>query len=297
MSCYPVGPHKPPQDSMFPVCDQDTVACFEYNGRALDSTEIQAIGVSVNVLRQDLTAAECGRIRTHSGPILTRTIHGIPFHYTDTGEAGGGSSRSIHDYRTFYQNVCFEVALVTARSDLSAQGLKDDGLRPARPRTLGMLDAIMDQMLDSFAFVGPVKASAGWNMYTGSSCGEQFEVPDNVTVESVAPSSPSLFNAWGLSCVERFTDNGRQYAVAAKENLPKGEATNAWLESSGFPRLDEMHLIADGPSLKEYRDAEIAYILHGGSLFIVTATDSYDEPVLFDRDGIIQHLVTSFGVR
>ena len=267
MSFYPGGPVRPPEKSMFPICDEGTAACFEYNGHALDRTQIQAIGLSVNVLREDKTEADCSSIETDSRPIRSRTIHGTLFHYADAGDGGLGSSRSVSVYRTLHDGVCFEVALVTAQSDLSGQDMKDAGLRPANPGTLRRLTAAMNQMLESFAFVGPVKDGAGWSRFNGSDCGEEFEYPASAAVENVVPSSPFLFNAWGLSCLDRFTYGGRQYAVAAKENLLTRDAMDEWLGAAGFPRLSEMNVIADGPSYKEYRNPEIVYFVHGTSLF------------------------------
>jgi hypothetical protein len=297
MTSYPNGPVRPPQESMFPICDDGTVACFEYNGHALDRTEIQAIGVSVNVLRDVTTEAGCARIETDSKPIQAWTIHGIPYHYAATGEAGLGSSRSLRVYRTLHQGVCFEVALVTARSDLSAQDLKDEGRAPANPRTLRKLDTAMERMLDSFTFIGPVSDGAGWTRFTGSPCGETFDYPDSTTVDSESPSALPVFNAWQISCVDRFTYDQRQYVVAAKENLPNGDAVMAWLDSTGLPRLEDMQAIAKNSVLTEYRDPDIVYLIHGASFYLVTVTDGSNHPLPIGSDGVLKHLLSSFQVR
>jgi len=77
MTFYRGGPQRPPQRSMIPLCDDGTVACFEYNGHALDGTEIQALDVSVNVLRDELTASDCDGIDGNWQPIQRRTINGM----------------------------------------------------------------------------------------------------------------------------------------------------------------------------------------------------------------------------
>jgi hypothetical protein len=301
MTFYPGGAVRPPEKSMFPICDDETVTCFEYNGHALDETQIQAIGLSVNLLRDITTEADCGNMETDSKPIQIRILHGVRFYYGETGDAGLGSGRGVSAYRTFHKGSCFEVALVTAQSNVSAQDLKEEGLAPANPHTLRRLYTVMEKMLDSFAFSGPVEDGAGWSHYTGSRCGEEFAYPDNTSVENVAPTAPNLFNAWGLSCVERFRYRGRQYTVAAKENLPSREAMNAWLESSGFPRLDESSAQQTGDLLIDYHNPDIVYIVHGSSIFLITATDEaaerYGNPVGMDCDGVVAHLVRSFRVR
>lgn len=297
MTFYPGGPVRPPHKSMFPVCDEQTVACFEYNGHALDRTQIQAIGVSVNLLRDLATEADCARIETDSKPIQIRTIHGIRYHYAETGEGGLGSFRSLRVYRTLHQGACFEVALVTAQSNLSPQDLRDEGRRPADPRTLRTLDAAMDKMLGSFTFIGPVKDVAGWSRFTGYRCGETFDYPDSTTVDSESPSALPVFNAWQLSCVDRFTYDQRQYAVAVKENLPNEEAVLAWLDSTGLPRLDEMCLIAKNSTFAEYRNPDIVYWIHGSSLYLVTVTDGSSDPLPVAKDGVLEHLLSSLRVQ
>lgn len=113
MTMYPDRPVKAPERSMFPVCEW-TLACFQYNGDAFHNTNVQSMGVSVNVLREMKTEGECNQIDTGTRAVKIMTINGILFHYGDTDEAGLGSGRSVTQYRAFHQNVCFEVALVTA---------------------------------------------------------------------------------------------------------------------------------------------------------------------------------------
>jgi len=112
MNFYSGHPVRPPEISMFPICDGTTIACFQYNGDALKETTTQAVGISVNVLRDARSESECNSIDTGSSPIKTAKIHGAKFHFGDESEAGLGSSRSMTEYRTLYQHVCFEVAVL-----------------------------------------------------------------------------------------------------------------------------------------------------------------------------------------
>src|ERR1035438_10324990 len=78
---YPGHPVEPTQGAMFPICDH-TIACFQYNGHALDGTITDAIGISVNIVRGVKTETEC---IDSIGPDLdsskTIHIHGTLFHY------------------------------------------------------------------------------------------------------------------------------------------------------------------------------------------------------------------------
>jgi hypothetical protein len=301
MSFYPGGPVRPPEKSMFPICDEGTVACFEYDGHVFDRTQIQSMGVSVNLLRQYRTEADCDQIDTEA-PILTTTINGTVFHYAQTGDGGLGSFRIESVYRTLHAGMCFEVALVTAQSDLSAQDLKMQGRKLASRRTRRKLAAQLKRMLDSFAFVGPVSDNAGWSLYTVPECGETFAYPDSATVETVVPapsSSLAMLNTWDLACLQEFEYYGRRYAIAAKENLNGRDAIDAWLETSGLPQLDQMQVTAHGPGLTEYSSPDAVYFLHGTSLFLVALRDAFQnaKQVPLDRDGVVEHLVSSFRVR
>lgn len=295
MSFYPGGPEAPPEHSMIPVCDQDAVACFEYNGHALDHTIIQGLGVSINVLREMNTKADCYAIDAET--IKTAVVHGRIFHYVETSDAAAGSSEDVKDYRTFYRQVCFEVALHRAQSDVAPIQYAEYGIRPLNKRALRALESAMYRMLLSFVLVGPVKNGAGWSTFTECDCGETFEYPWNASVERVDTSSTHLFNAWGISCLERFMYGQSQYLVAAKEGLPDRDAVTAWLESTGFPPLNEMQWTAKDPSLMEYRGRDIVYFLHGSSFFVITETDGSAGPTLTGVDGVLDHLASSFRVQ
>jgi hypothetical protein len=297
MTFYPGGPRRPPQKSMIPLCDDGTVACFEYNGHALDGTQIQAMGVSVNVLREDRTAAECGRIDGNWQPMRRRTINGIVFHYAKTGDAAAGSSRSVVAYRSFYQHTCFEVALVTAQSDLSGQDMKDAGVKPADPKTVQNLSAVMNAMLGSFEFVGPVKHPTGWSRFVDPECGAAFEYPDGATVGNFTFPANFPSDAQSISCEQRFVFREREYVVAAKTNLRSNAAVDAWLQPAGFPSLKQMRVTARRPAFSEYRNAEYLYIYRSGTLYILSVTDEKLSPISSRGDAVLAHLLRSFRAR
>jgi hypothetical protein len=294
MTFYPGGPQRPPEKSMFPICDDDTVACFEYNGHDFDRTQIQAMGVSVNVLREDRTVPECDRIETDSGPILTKKINGVSFRYAEAGDGGLGSFRNVLAYRTFHQHVCFEVALVTAQSNLTAQDMKDAGLTPANPRTLKRLDTVMNEMMESFAFAGPVKDGARWSLFEDRGCGAEFGYPAGMTVSNSTFPANFPSDSQGISCEQRFLFRGREYIVAAKTNLQDGVALDAWLQSAGFPGLKQMKLTVRGQAFTEYRNAEYTYIYRPDNLYILSVTDEKLSPLPSRGDAVFAHLLKSF---
>jgi hypothetical protein len=101
--------------SYIPVCATSTVACFEYNGSEYEATTFEAAGISVNVLRHKRTEQDCNHIDTGSYPINTTTINGVHFRYGKVGGAALGHSEGGTAYRTFHDNVCFEIAIGITR--------------------------------------------------------------------------------------------------------------------------------------------------------------------------------------
>src|SRR5580658_2416360 len=137
--------------SMIPVCDETTVACFLYNGHH-EGTNLQAAGVSVNVLRDRKTEQDCNNIDTGQHPKKTETINGINFHYGETGEVAAGNDGGGPVYRAFYQNVCFEVAVVTAWTNISAYDSGEIKAFDSKD-----LDKLLLSVVHTFRFVGAVK--------------------------------------------------------------------------------------------------------------------------------------------
>ncbi len=290
---YPGHPLRPPEASMFPICDY-TVACFQSEDGAFKKTPLQAAGVSVNILRDKKTEVECNEIDTGAGPIKTVVIHGILFHYGDTGEAGGSSSRSMTAYRAFHEYVCFEVALVTAWSDLGPEDMKDDGLKPVGRWAMHKISREMDKMLSSFAFTGPVRDGANWNVFSDEGCGGVFEYPAKVQVQKKIEYSNAAFDSDDIACEQAFIYQGREYQVAAKLNLKDEDALNAWLSHSGYPSLDKMRVAAKGAGFTEFRDATYVYLFDRRTVFIFAVSDGNHQPVPFEGDRVFEHLLESF---
>jgi hypothetical protein len=98
------------QHSMIPICERETVACFEYSGGAYKGTRLQAAGVAVNVLRAARTEQQCAAIDTGSYPVRKTRIGGLRFYFGETGGAAGGTAIGGPVYRTFHEGTCFELA-------------------------------------------------------------------------------------------------------------------------------------------------------------------------------------------
>jgi hypothetical protein len=163
MTFYPGSP-PPPEHSMIPVCDETAVACFEYNGHALDHTVVVALGVSINVLLDNETEEECEQL--DDGPGKMVVLHGRAFYFYETGDAVTGSSENVDDYQTFYDHACFQVALHTVYADVGPLQYPEYGIKPLNASALHEVRSVMDRMARSIVFVGPVKkerAPAGKN--------------------------------------------------------------------------------------------------------------------------------------
>jgi len=298
MTFYPGHPDEPPEGAMFPICDDTTVACFQYNGNALEGTPAHAAGVSVNVLREFKTATECGSSIDQSlNSTRTTRIHGMLFHYGDTGEAGLGSGRSITEYVAFHQHVCFEVALVTAGRNVAAQEMKDEGLHPVSRRAWRTLRNDMETMLHSFAFVGPVKDGPDWSVLRDWGCGSIFEYPSTTVLHRVREYTNAVFYSNRIACEQSFAYQGREYNVAAKMNLIDANALDEWLTSSGYPGLEQMKIVAKDDEYTEYSDGTYTLFFLGGKVFIFTVSDESHHPIPSQGDLVFAHLICSFRVR
>lgn len=297
MTFYPGHPVMPPQKAMFPICDDTTVACFQYNGNALDGTPTHAVGVSVNVLRDLNSETDCNTIDTGSGPIRTIRIHGTTFHYGETGEAGLGSGRSMTVYRTLHRHVCFEVALVTAGRNLGPQDVKDEGLHTVSRLAWRRISNYMDRMLYSFTFVGPVKDGPDWSVYSDWGCGGTFEYPSSSKLQKVVEYSNEAYDSSRITCEQAFTYKGREYTAAVKVNLRDDDALDEWLSSSGYPGLEQIKVVAKGDAFTEYRDQTYTYVRLQNDLFIFTVTGASHKPIPSEGDRVFAHFVGSFRVR
>jgi hypothetical protein len=298
MSFYPGHPVEAPEFSMFPICDDTTVACFQYNGDAIKQTKVQAAGVSVNVLRGRKSEQECNNIDIGSGPpVKTIALHGTLFRYGNTGEGGLGSGRAMTEYRTFYQHVCFEVALVVAESNMGPEDEKDEGYHPVNPRAWRRIMSDMDRMLRSFILVGPVKDGPDWNVYYDQGCGGVYEYPSSSTMQKLVEYSEATGDTSRITCVQSFTYKDREYSVAVKVNLNSESAVNQWLSSAGYPTLDRMEIVNKDDQSMEYGDQTHAYIHFRNELFILEVSATDQRPISSQEDPVLTHLLQSFHVK
>lgn len=292
MTFYPGSPASPPQRSMIPICDRSTVACFQYNGRKLNHTVIQAMGISVNVLRDKKTEGACKNIRYHF--TKSTTIHGRPFEYADTGSVASGSSAGGTIYRTYYQHVCFEIAVSTAQSDIPPAQYAESGIKPLNQPALREIHKEMDKMLRSFTFVGPVHDGAAWNVYNDWGCGGLFEYPAASTVKNLVPYTMAALHSHGATCEQEFTSDGHTYTVAAKVNLNGTRGLNNWLISQGFPGLARVNTVTRAEGFTKYTAPTFTCFFAHDELYILTLSDENHNPIPTNGDKVFAHLVDTF---
>jgi hypothetical protein len=292
MTFYPGQPVLTPQHSMIPICDDTTVACFEYNGDAFNHTSIQALGVAIDVLRDRKTRAACDDIE--GWPMSSIEIHRRKFHYSQTGNAAAGSSENVDDYRTFYRRVCFEIDLATAQSDIGSAQYEEYGMLPIDRNALFRVQGEMHRMLQSLNFAGKVQDGWRWSVYHDSGCGGSFEYPSHASVREVVPFTVDGYESHGVTCEQAFDHDGRTYTVAVKTNLRDSEAANRWLVSSGMPGLDRVTVIRSGDRFTEYSNGTYTYLFVDSELFIFTVSQNGDKTIPSGHDKVLAHLLASF---
>jgi hypothetical protein len=297
MTFFPGHPVEAPELSMFPICDDTTVACFQYHGDAFNGTTLQAAGVSVNVPRDLKSETECNTIDTGSSQIKTVKIHGALFHYGDTGEGGLGSSRGITAYRTFYQHVCFEAAVVIAVTDTAPGHEEEEGYKPVNQQAWRRLSNDMDRMLHSLTFIGPVRDGPDWDVYSDWGCGATFEYPSTSALQKVVEYSNEAYDSSRITCEQSFAYKDRDYTVMVKVNLRRDDAVDEWLSSSGYPRLEQMEVLAKYDGFTEYGDQIHTYIRFQNDLFIFTVSGASRQPIRPEGDRVFAHLMKSFRVK
>ncbi len=279
-----------PQHSMIPVCDDTAVACFEYNGHAFDHTMIQSLGLAVMVLRDRRTEAECGEI--YGRPVTQVEIHGRRFDFAGTGDAAAGSSEGVFRYRTFYQHVCFEVALATTQSDVLPAQYDEYGFHPFDANALRAAQDDMKRMLESFVFTGPVHDGASWKLYRDMNCGDQYEVPASASVHEVIAYIAAVLMTPAITCEQSFAYRGRIYSIAAKVNFSSEKQLNDWLISYGYPGLDQA--TKRGAGNFEYRAATLSYFVLRRQLYLFTVSSGNGKTQPMTDDRIYMHLMDSF---
>ncbi len=274
--------------SYIPICDQTTVACFEYNGNEYEGTIMEAAGLSVNVLRDLRTEQDCNHIDTHSSPIKTEIINGINFHYGDTGSAGLGHGEGGPSYRVFYQNVCFEIAVGIAVTTARAG---EPGIKKFDQRKL---DKVLNEMVHTIRFIGDVVDGPAWKVYSDGGCGGSFEYPDGHTVARTIEYSQAGFYSNDLTCSQYFSSDGRDYTVAVKVEIKDMDQLNTWLKSSGLPDLSKAQVLSKSMSRTEYHAEPYYYVFGQNRVFILSVSDSEHHAITPNGDRVFSHLVRSF---
>jgi hypothetical protein len=276
--------------SMIPACDETTVACFLYNGN-YEGTKLQAAGVSVNVLRGTKTEQDCNKIDTGQYPIKTETINGIRFHYGETDEVAAGNAGGGPVYRAFYQNVCFEVAAITAWNTMVSDEPDDNKAFDSKD-----LDKLLLRVVHTFRFVGVVTDGSGWKVDEDGECGGIFEYPEDETVRTTTEYSNASYYSHDISCSRYFTHNGLVYTIAAKVNLKENQL-EPWLESSGYPGLKNARTLAKGKYFTEYSAGAYYYFYGQGVVYILSVSDANHNVIVTHDDQVFSHLLDSFKAK
>jgi len=279
------------QRSMIPVCADTAVACFEYNGHAFDRTVIESLGLSINILRDERTEADCADMDDIEHPSKSVVIHGTRFHFAETGSAATGHSEGGPVYHAFHQHVCFEIALGTARTDIGPVQYEEAGIHPIDEKAMRMEQGEMNRMLQSFTFVGRVRDGGAWNRYDNPDCGGSFEYPSDTEIEQVTPYTPQP-RVYSPACSVSFVERGRVYTIAEKENLRNQGEINDWLSTSAFPDL--AHAKKIGNKVLEYRSSDLAYFVVNGKLFLFAVSNAAPQSPRVRGDAVFAHLLKTF---
>ena len=272
--------------SYIPICDDTTVACFEYNGNEGEGTNLESAGLSVNVLRDLRTKQDCETIDSVSPPAKTETINGTNFHYAETGSVGLGNSEGGPAYRALHQRVCFEVSVGIAESSA------DDG-EPGSPKHFDStrLEKELIEMVHTFRFTGDVVDGAAWKLYNDGECGGSYEYPDSDTVIVEAAYTNAAYNSNDISCSQHFSDHGRNYTVATKVNLQSENEFEEWLRLSGYPGLPGAQVVMDSKSWTEYYAEPYYYVFGEGRGVILSVSDSKHVVIPPQGDRVFAHLL------
>jgi hypothetical protein len=276
-----------------PICLDTTVACFGYTGTEYEGTNFEAAGIAVNVLRDARTEQECDKPDSVRRPIPAKseTVHGIRFHYGDSGEGGLSHFAGGPAYRIFYQNVCFEIAARIA--DVSLGAFDPGTIKSLDPAKLNRL---LEQMVHTFQFVGPVKDGPDWKVSYDSGCGGVFEYPAEDTVRVVAEYSNGRENSDQVTCARAFTHQERDYTVAVKERAGYHAQIDAWLKSSGYPGIEHVRAVDNSQLFTDYDAGPYHYLYRQGEIFIFSVSDTAHHVISPGGDRVYRHWLASFKV-
>ena len=275
--------------SMIPVCDETTVACFVYNGSDYAGTNLQAAGLSVNVLRDARLEKDCKKADTSWHPAGPAEINGIHFTSGTIGDAGLGSSEGGTTYRTFHEGVCFEIALGIAASSMGSYDpgtIKQfDGRR---------LETELSQMVHTFKFVGPVKDGPAWSVYHNNMVGGAFEYPEGATVSQPVEYSTQNFYSDEVSDAVSFFDRGLNYTITTKVNLKDESAMERWLKLTGYPPISEARIRSRSRYYTKYEAGFYYYVVGQNTLYILSVSDGKKLPVDPKTAPVFCHFLDSF---
>ncbi|MGA2459765.1 MAG: hypothetical protein ABSF85_19540 [Terriglobales bacterium] len=286
---YPVKPDlKEAQLSYIPICESESVACFEYVGNGDSETNFEAAGLSVNILREARTEEECNKIDTGQYPIKKAIINGVPFRFGETGGAATGHAIGGPAYRSFHERVCFELALLIA---VTSSGYDTDAVKQFDS---SKLEEELDKMLHTFRFVGPVIDGPGWKVYQDDGCGGVFEHPETAEVVTAIEYSNKRSASDETTCEVYFVDHSLKYTVAAKVNLYNPGQLDRWLRAAGYPDLSHAAVAVHSRYLTEYKAASYYYIYGENTLFILSVSDAQRKVVSPDNNPVFRHLLSSF---
>jgi hypothetical protein len=278
-----------------PVCSDTAVACFGYIGREYKGTNFEGAGLAVNVLRDAKSEQECNTLGSAEYPkpaTRLETIHGIRFHYGEIGEGGLSHYEGGPAYRVFHQNICFEIATETAYVSLA--GVDPGTVKAFNPAKLTKL---LDEMVHTFQFVGPVKDGSDWNVSRDSGCGGTFEYPAGEAVRVLDEYSNGRENLDQITCSRAFTHQGRDYTLAVKVNLREEYLLDRWLLSSGYPGLENAKVVSKSQQYTDYIAGRYYYVYRPGEVYIFSVSDSAHRVLSPEGDPVFRHWFGSFKVR
>jgi hypothetical protein len=268
-----------------PICFESTVTCLGYSGTEYQETNFEGAGVAINVLRDAKTEKDC---------------HGIR-HYISYAAGHGSSHTTVGNSELkFYQNVCFEVAPLIATG--GPDNFDPGSVKEFKPERLRQL---LDQVVHTFQFTGAVKDGADWKVSSDASCGGSFEYPAGDAVRIVAEHSNDPANAQRIRCSRVFTHEGRTYTLAAKPTSAAGDELKSWLQSSGYPTLDNAEVVGTSPLYADYTATPYYYYVYAQRkwaygwrmLFIFSVSGPDGRPVAPGDDPIYRQWLASFKVR
>jgi hypothetical protein len=274
--------------SYIPICHENAVACFIYNGNEYQGTNFESAGLSVSVLRDRRTENACNAIDAGSSEIREKTINGTRFHSYDV--VGEASSHWIdtHAYRTFKDGVCFEIfASIAGFERLVAEP-------PPKPFDPVKLKQELEEIVHTFRFTGPVVDGPDWERYSDNSCGGSFEYPDTDTIHTDIEYSNWTTNSNEITCAWHFENHGRKYSLSAKVRLDNWTALEAWLASYGFPDLSKATVVGKSEYFTEYKAGFHYYVFGRGTLYILSVSDDSGHILNPDSNRIFMHFLRSF---